>query len=63
MAKAKGMVSNMRRRILAGVAAAAMVTGGAIAVTEMPAEAHGNCVLLHLTVNQGTGPDFIHICI
>ncbi len=56
----------MRRRILAGIAAAAMVTGGAIVLAESPAEAHphDSCVLLHLQIQRmGDGPDVIHFCI
>jgi hypothetical protein len=55
----------MRRRILAAVAAAAVVTGGTIAVTESPAEAHapGTCKLLHVQIQFGDGPDLLHFCL
>jgi hypothetical protein len=60
----------MKRRMLAALAAAAVVTGGTLAVTQSPAQAaedpHGdpaNCVLLHLTLNRLTNPNIIDLCI
>ena len=53
----------MRRQILAGAAAAAVVIGGTIAVTESPAAAHDGCTLIHLQIANLFGPgDLIHIC-
>ena len=63
VATAKGMVHNMRRRILAAVAAAAVVTGGSIAMTQTPAEAHEGCVLLHVQLILPDGSDLLHFCV
>ena len=49
--------------MLAAVAAAAVVTGGTLAVTQTPASAHDNCILLHITLNFGNDPDILHLCV
>ena len=49
--------------MLAAVAAAAVVTGGTLAVTQTPASAHEDCILLHITLNRQNGPDIIHLCV
>lgn len=54
----------MRRRILGIVAAAAVATTGVIVMTESPAEAHGNCKLIHLTLGSNPSWDnLLHICL
>jgi hypothetical protein len=63
------MVTMIRTRLLAGVAAAALATAATVAITASPAGAevdHGSdheppCVLLHLQVNIGGG-DLVHLC-
>jgi hypothetical protein len=56
------MVNTMRRRILAAVAAAAVITGGTLAVTESPAEAAG-CALIDINLRTPSGYSILHLCI
>ena len=53
----------MRQKIMAGVAAAAVVAGGTLAVTESPAEAHGECRIIHLSIDSVPALNLIHLCI
>ena len=53
----------MRRKIMAGVAAAAVVAGGTLALSQSPAEAHGNCALLHLEITSVPALNILHLCI
>ena len=53
----------MRRKIMAGVAAAAVVVGGTIVLTESPAEAHPGCKLLHIQITNLQGGDLLHFCV
>jgi hypothetical protein len=53
----------MRRKIIAGAAAAAFVAGGTIVLSETPAEAHANCKLLHIQITLPSGADLIHFCV
>jgi hypothetical protein len=65
------MVTMIRTRLLAGVAAAALATAATVALTASPASAvsdHGSdheppCALLHLQINTGPNSDLIHLCI
>ena len=64
------MVTMIRTRLLAGLAAAAFATAATVAVTASPASAevdHGSdheppCVLLHLQINI-RGGDLVHLCL
>jgi len=63
------MVNQMRRRIIAGIAAAGLAVGipaGVLALTESPASAAPlPCpgTVLHLDISHGAQPPFLEICI
>jgi hypothetical protein len=62
------MVTMVRNRLLAGVAAAALAASATIALTAAPAAAHDGsdhpgCFLLHLQIEANSTGDIVHLCI